>query len=93
LPVQVFAVTLIRFFLEPLGHFGTTFSETFRNMFSKLPLQLWIPAFIFLTLLMIVVVMLFAGKVFSTCLVLPYLSVFWSLICGEDALSWMTFAS
>ena len=57
-PTKVMAVTLTKLLLEPLSHFGTTFSITFKNMFSELPVQLWIPAFVFIFVLMVVVVLL-----------------------------------
>jgi len=47
-PTKIIAVTLTKLILEPLSHAGTTFSITFKNMFSELPVQLWIPAFVFI---------------------------------------------
>nr|XP_002126413.2 chloride channel CLIC-like protein 1 [Ciona intestinalis] len=56
-PTKIIAVTMTRFLLEPLTHIGTSFSLTFKNMFSQLPLQLWIPAFVFIIICMLTVLM------------------------------------
>lgn len=57
-PTKVIAVTLTKLILEPLSHAGTAFSITFKNMFSELPVQLWIPAFVFIFVLMLVILLL-----------------------------------
>ncbi|XP_078484338.1 chloride channel CLIC-like protein 1 [Ciona intestinalis] len=76
-PTKIIAVTMTRFLLEPLTHIGTSFSLTFKNMFSQLPFQLWIPAFVFIIICMLAVLMFFTVCFgYSWTLNLPFWSGF-----------------
>ncbi|XP_077969127.1 uncharacterized protein LOC120334908 [Styela clava] len=67
-PTKVIAVTLTRFLVEPMEHIGTAFSKSFKNVFQGLPITLWIPAFIFVVLIILgflLIISVFFGYNFS----------------------------
>ncbi|XP_076814460.1 chloride channel CLIC-like protein 1 [Clavelina lepadiformis] len=57
-PTKILAVTISGFVFEPLSHMGAAFSKTFNNMFAELPVQLWIPAFVFVIIAMLAAILL-----------------------------------
>ena len=62
---QILAVTISGFVFEPLSHMGAAFGKTFNNMFAELPVQLWIPAFVFVIIAMLAAILLLTSKCFS----------------------------
>ncbi|XP_078675152.1 chloride channel CLIC-like protein 1 [Branchiostoma floridae x Branchiostoma belcheri] len=60
-PTKAFAVTLTKFFLEPMEHIGRSFSKFFEGVFHDLPPQLWPFAFLAVMLMSLLLMIMLAG--------------------------------
>ncbi|XP_078590701.1 chloride channel CLIC-like protein 1 isoform X2 [Branchiostoma floridae x Branchiostoma japonicum] len=60
-PTKAFAVTLTKFFLEPMEHIGRSFSKFFGGVFHDLPVQLWPLAFLAVMLMSLLLMIMMAG--------------------------------
>ncbi|CAH1261312.1 CLCC1 [Branchiostoma lanceolatum] len=60
-PTKAFAVTLTKFFLEPMEHVGRSFSKFFEGVFHDLPVQLWPFAFLAMMLMSLLLMIMAAG--------------------------------
>lgn len=59
--VQAVAVTFVKFFLEPAGHIGEALNQLVTAAFDDLPFYLWLPVFILIVFLIVLLMFCMFG--------------------------------